>query len=257
LSFEIVESLTSQVNVAQTKANTEDAVELLRVRTDGEHKQLSHNLAGQRLGRKGRDTRDRIIATAHEILAEHPGTLLTLSEVARRASIRMGTLYLYFADLTELVLAMLDPVMATAEEAFVGLLRTRWSDNELGERAHQFVCAYHGFWVQHSNVLHLRNSMSDRSDDRMMIHRVRAAQPVMRLMVEQMDGDLSEPQSPAFSMATALMTGLERVATVTTDSNLPVITREPVWERRSSLLRAEGRLLELGIRDYRLLATNR
>ena len=217
---------------------------------------VSHNLAGQRLGRKGRDTRDRIMAAAHEILAEQPGTTLTLSEVARRASLRMGSLYLYFADLTELVLAMLEPVMATAEEAYVGLLRTRWSDNELGAKAHDFVCAYHQFWVQHSNLLHLRNSMSDRSDERMMIHRIRAAQPVMRLMVEQMDGDLANPESPAFSMATALMTGLERVATVTTDANLPAITREPVWERRGTLLQAEGRLLELGIRDYRSLAGN-
>lgn len=219
-------------------------------------KEISHNLAGQRLGRKGRDTRDRIIAAAQEILNEQSGTAITLSEVARRASLRMGSLYLYFADLTELVLAMLEPVMANAEDAYVGLVRTRWSDNELGERTHDFVCAYHQFWVQHSNLLHLRNSMSDRSDERMMIHRIRAAQPVMRLMVEQMDGDLLQPESPAFSMATALMTGLERVATVTTDANLPAITRAPVWERRGNLLRAEGRLLELGIRDYRLLAGN-
>jgi AcrR family transcriptional regulator len=215
---------------------------------------ICHNLAGQRLGRKGRDTRDRIIAAAHEILAEQAGTALTLSEVARRASLRMGSLYLYFADLTELVLAMLEPVMETAETAYVGLVRERWSDNELGPRTYDFVCAYHSFWAQNSKLLHLRNSMSDRSDERMMIHRIRSAQPVMRLMVEQMDGDLSDPQAPAFSMATALMTGLERVVTVTTDATLPVVVRSPVWERREPLLRAEGRLMELGIRDYRLLA---
>lgn len=218
---------------------------------------VSHNLAGQRLGRKGRDTRDRIIAAAHEILAEQTGATLTLSEVARRASLRMGSLYLYFADMTELVLAMLEVVMATAEEAYVGLVRTRWSDNELGSRAYDFVCAYHRFWGHHSHLLHLRNSMSDRSDERMMIHRIRAAQPVMRLMVEQMDGDLADPDAPAVSMATALMTGLERVATVTTDRALPAVMRGPVWEQREPLLRAEARLLELGIRDYRMLAKER
>jgi AcrR family transcriptional regulator len=217
-------------------------------------KPISHNLAGQRLGRKGRDTRNRIIAAAQAILAEQPGTALTLSEVARRTSLRMGSLYLYFADLTELVLAMLEPVMATAEDAYVGLVRTHWSENDLGARAHDFVCAYHRFWIQHSNLLHLRNSMSDRNDERMMLHRIQAAQPVMRLLVEQMDGDVNRPDTPAFSMATALMTGLERVATVTTDTSLPTLMRAPVWERRETLLRAEGRLLELGIRDYRTLA---
>jgi AcrR family transcriptional regulator len=217
-------------------------------------KELSHNLAGQRLGRKGRDTRDRIIAAAQGILAGDSGTALTLSEVARRASLRMGSLYLYFADLTELVLAMLEPVMATAEDAYVGLVRTRWDDAELGDRAYGFVCAYHRFWVEHSQLLHLRNSMSDRSDERMMMHRIRAAQPVMRLLVEQMDGDLSKADSPPFSMATALMTGLERVATVSTDTSRPTLIPVMRAERRDSLLRAEGRLLELGIRDYRTLA---
>ena len=235
---------SSDVVVAKRRAGRRAAVS-----TD-----VSHNLNGQRLGRKGRDTRDRIIAAAHEILAEQSGAMLTLSEVARRTSLRMGSLYLYFADLTELVLAMLEPVMATAEEAYVAMVRARWSDNELGERTYGFVCAYHRFWTEHSDLLHLRNSMSDRNDERMMIHRVRAAQSVMRLMVEQMDGDLNQPESPAFSMATALMTGLERVATVTTDASLQALIRAPVWERRDRLLRAEGRLLELGIRDYRLLA---
>lgn len=242
------------MEAAQVTGPSDAVVAKRRPGHGGAANAVSHNLAGQRLGRKGRDTRDRIIAAAHEILAEHPGTALTLSEVARRSTLRMGSLYLYFADLTELVLAMLEPVMATAEEAYIGLVRTRWSDNELGERAYEFVCAYHQFWVQHSNLLHLRNSMSDGNDERMMIHRIRSAQPVMRLMVEQMDGDLTKPESPAFSMATALMTGLERVATVTTDASLSAITREPVWERRANLLRAEGRLLELGVRDYRSLA---
>jgi hypothetical protein len=118
------------------------------------------------------------------------------------------------------------------------------------------VCAYHQFWVRHSKLLHLRNSMSDRQDERLMLQRIRAAQPVMRLMVEQMDGDLTQTESPIFSMATALMTGLERVATVTTDTSLPLIMSTPVWERRGNLLQAEARLLELGIRDYRRLATH-
>ena len=69
---------------------------------------ISHNLNGQRLGRKGRDTRDRIVAVTTELLSEPlEDGLITLSEVARRADIRMGTLYLYFADLTELVFAVL------------------------------------------------------------------------------------------------------------------------------------------------------
>ncbi|CCW18603.1 hypothetical protein EBBID32_29570 [Sphingobium indicum BiD32] len=219
-------------------------------------KALSHNLNGQRLGRKGRDTRDRILAATNELLAGPPDVEISLSAVARQASLGMTSLYNYFIDLTELLLAVLEPVMATAEDEYVGLLRARWDDADLGERTLAFVTAYHGFWVKHSRLLHLRNRMADAQNERMMMHRVRAAQPVMRLMVDQMDGELAQPQSPVFSMATVLMTGLERIVTVTTDVVLQNTLHAPNPLGRTHLLRAEARLLELGIRDYRMLAAS-
>ena len=214
-------------------------------------KALSHNLNGQRLGRKGRDTRERILAATTELLAETTDGQLSLSAVARKAGLGMTSLYVYFNDLTELLLAVLDPVMATAEDAYIALLRQRWPDEELGERAFAFISAYHAFWVKHSNLLHLRNNMADRRDERLLIHRVRSAQPVMRLLVEQMDGDLADPASPVFSMATALMTGLERVVTVTTDDTLQSLLHARFSSSHRHLLHAEARLLELGIRDFR------
>ena len=214
---------------------------------------MSHNLNGQRLGRKGRDTRARILAVTAELLADPGDEPLTLSAVARRASLGMTSLYAYFTDLTELLLAVLDPIMETAEADYVGLLRLRWGDEELGARTLDLVRAYHAFWVRNSRLLHLRNSMSDQGDQRMMLHRVKAAQVVMRLLAEQMDADPKRPDSAPFAMASALMTGLERVVTVTTAATLPMLPDAPV-PPRSDLLVAEARLLELGIRDYRRLA---
>ena len=212
---------------------------------------VAHNLNGQRLGRKGRDTRDRIIATAQEIIAEarEDGTI-TLSEVARRASIRIGTLYLYFGDLTELVLAVLDPVMATVEDEYVHLVREYWPDEALHEHAERFVAAYFGFWTKHSPLLHLRNSMADRGDERMMLHRVRSAIPVIRLLLMQMDSRPMERGTISSSMATALMTGLERVATVMTDDKITRMLNEPT-NKVSDLLVVETRIFELAIRDQR------
>ncbi|MCI4592338.1 TetR/AcrR family transcriptional regulator [Sphingobium sp. BYY-5] len=225
-----------------------------RPRASATAKLLSHNLNGQRLGRKGRDTRDRILAATNDLLAGPPDIEISLSAVARQASLGMTSLYNYFNDLTELLVAVLEPVMATAEDEYISLLRSRWDDAVLGERTLAFVTAYHGFWIKHSRLLHLRNRMADAQNERMMLHRVGAAQPVMRLLVEQMDGDLSQSQSPLFSMATALMTGLERVVTVTTDMALQHILHTPNPLGRTHLLKAEARLLELGIRDYRNLA---
>lgn len=211
----------------------------------------SHNLNGQRLGRKGRDTRERIIAVATELICEpdEPAPV-TLSEVARRAELRMSTLYLYFADLTELMLAALSPVMALAEAEYIHLLRDFWPDAELSDRARGFVDAYFGFWSRNSRLLHLRNNMADRGDDRMVEHRVRAALPVMRLIADQMGTAPSLGGNRRSSMATALMTGLERVATVMTDRKITTLVNEPA-NPLGLVLEAEARLFELAIRDLR------
>ena len=216
---------------------------------------VSHNLNGQRLGRKGRDTRARIIAVAQEIIADSPEAMITLSEVARRANLRMASLYVYFADLTELILALLEPVMETAEQDYVRIVREPWSDEELGSKAREFVDAFYGFWVRHSRLLHLRYHLSERNDRRLMEHRVRSAQPVMRLLVAQMGGDPAGPASRLSGMATVLMTGLERMVTVSTDDWVPKVG-EGTANPHHVLLEAEARLIELGIRDYRKLASD-
>ncbi|MET0363939.1 MAG: TetR/AcrR family transcriptional regulator [Sphingobium sp.] len=211
---------------------------------------LSHNLYGQRLGRKGRDTRDRIITAAQGLLARGNAVPMTLSAVAREASLGMTTLYLYFSDLTELLLAVLEPVMATAEDAYLGAIRTRWDDDRLGEQCYEFMLHYHAFWAKHTQILHLRNAMADQHDRRMLLHRVEAATDLINLVVRQMDGDPDDTQSPAFDMATVLMTGVERVVTMSTSTDVQdvIVRSRPTVTQR---MYAVARLMELAIREHR------
>lgn len=223
--------------------------------TTAEKQRPSYNLVGQRLGRKGRDTRERILTATERLLAGTPDTAISLSAVAREASLAMTTLYLYFGDLTELLLAVLEPIMASAEDSYVGQLRTLWPDEELGECCRKFVRDYHSFWVQHTRILHLRNALADNNDERMRECRVSSAQPLIDLFIVQMESDRRSMHTPAFDMATVLMTSLERIVTVTTDVSFPgLILDEHLAEHVQDLLRAEARLLELGIRDGRELS---
>lgn len=217
--------------------------------------ELSHNLLGQRLGRKGRDSRERILAAAEKLLAGPLDTAISVSAVAREASLGMTTVYLYFSDLTELLLAVLNPIMASAEESYVGQLRTRWPDDRLAECCLEFVEAYHDFWVRHSRILHLRNTYADGGDERMRHHRIAVSQPAMDLLVEQMDSDAADLESPAHGMATVLFTGVERLITVTTDAMFPSLMRNDPAPHVRVLMSAEARLLELGIRDIRAAAS--
>ena len=211
-------------------------------------KALSHNLNGQRLGRKGRDTRDRIVAAAAELIAESPQSPVTLSAVARRASLGMTSLYLYFSDLSELVLAVLEPIMASAEDAYVAHLREHWPDAMLRDHCVTFVRDYHSFWRQHSRILHLRNSRADAYDPKMVQHRISAALPLIELLTAQMNGNPADTESPAYGMATALFIGLDRLIAIRTDTDPRRLNFEPNLSNR---LLAEARLLELGIADAR------
>lgn len=214
---------------------------------------VSHNLNGQKLGRKGRDTRERILVAAADLIANEPETQISLSAVARKASLGMTSLYNYFSDLTELLLAVLEPIMATAKDGHMAELGDYWSDEQLGERCTRYVDALYTFWAQHARLLHLRNNMADAHDRRMMMHRVESSQPVIRLLISQMDGDPDVFDSPATAMATVLLTGIERSITVNTDDYLTTLFGEPNLRKKEHYLWPAARIMELAIRDARLV----
>lgn len=209
---------------------------------------LSHNLLGQRLGRKGRGTRERIIAAAERVIAD-PSAQFSLSAVAREASLGMTTLYLYFSDLIELVLAVLERIMASAEDLYVARLRARWDDGDLVAQAQGFVAAYHRFWDQHSRVLHLRNSYGMALDARLSRHRLETGLPVIRLLAAQMDADPDDRTDWRIGLATVLLTGTERVVTVITDPDYTA--GEAGGEVRADVIGSQAHVLALAIRDAR------
>jgi AcrR family transcriptional regulator len=223
---------------------------------------LSHNLLGQRLGRKGRDTRARILAATERVLADTEGAF-TLSAVAREAGLRITSLYLYFNDLSELLGAMLEPVTASAEAAYVAQVREPWPDEVLGERCQRFVAAYHAFWLRHTRVLHLRNTYADAGDRLMWRYRLSASRLLNRLLVVQMEADPDAEDAPANFLSSTLLIGLERMATTATDPRFPELMTVGNPLRKgpldleaqvAGLVRAEAKIFELTIAHGRAVS---
>ena len=226
--------------------------------------EVSHNLLGQRLGRKGQETRERILQAALCLLDKpQQDAPITLSGVAREASVGMTTLYLYFPDLGDLVLAALRRVMDTADEAFVDRLRIRWPDERLEDCCVDFLRAHYRFWRQHARILHMRNSFADTNDVRFIEYRNRMSFPLIGLLARQMDGDPragvdGDPDSReqrAVLLATVLLTGFERLATVITTTFFHDSVLEQGVEDEAGhvdrMLCTQARLIALGIRDVR------
>ncbi len=212
---------------------------------------VARNLNGQKLGRKGRDTRQRILNAAADIVAEGNADQVSLSAIARRASLGMTSLYLYFNDLTELLLALLEPVIDGARLEFSDLLGKQWDDERLGEQCRAFLDAYYRFWAGNSRLLHLRNSMADSGDDRMSLARIRSSQPLIGFLARQMGGSPDDTQSYVYAMATVLTTGIERTVTVATDPRLTGMFGPGHSHAASHYLDPEARIMELAIRDTR------
>jgi AcrR family transcriptional regulator len=212
---------------------------------------VSHNLNGQRLGRKGRETRERIVRAAVEALNEDGEEPFTLSAVARQASLGMSSLYNYFTDLSELMAAVLEPVMALASETYLALLANHWPDAEITERCDEFWDCYAQFWSRNAAVLHQRNRMSDAGDERMLACRVEAGQPLMDGIARQLGTTDRRPRREELAMASVLATMMERTVTVQSQSNYRKYTSATLGRRTSELGAAGSRLLALAVRDWR------
>ncbi|MBV1918750.1 MAG: TetR/AcrR family transcriptional regulator [Sphingomonadaceae bacterium] len=213
---------------------------------------VSHNLNGQRLGKKGRLTRERIIRAAIDLLEGEESALFTLSAVARKASLGMSSLYNYFDDLSVLMVAVLEPVMATAHATYTEVISEYWPDDELQEKCAAFWRAYYEFWAKHAALLHQRNRMSDAGDERMLLHRFHAVHPVIGLVDLQLGlNDGSEPGKHRRAMSAILMTAMERTMTIQTHPNYRRVKNYPRIADPADLIGPGARLLELSIRDCR------
>lgn len=218
----------------------------------GAEGRLDTNLQGQRLGKKGRITRERIITAARELIEDPETEDLSISAVARRAGLRVSSIYNYFADLPELFLTVLEPEIARTEKEYLDILQRRWPDETLGKYCEDFVQAFYRFWQQNVRLLHVRNAIADTHEPRVLLQRIKSARQIVNLLGIQMGGVQDGMQGEAFDLASVLYTGLERVVTIATHELLKA-HYPPNIQRRfgSATLRQQARLLELAIREQR------
>lgn len=212
---------------------------------------VSHNLVGQKLGRKGQETRERILAAMLQLMDDQDGPPVTLTGVAREASVRLPNLYLYFPDMAELLLAALVRVMESAGPEYMDMLSVRWPDETLRSSCEAFLRAHYRFWTRHARILHMRNSLADEGDLRVLAYRNERSRPLLERLAFQMDG-LDEP---AINMATVLLTGIERTATVLTSPTLRkagmIYPGEDRENHVAGLIAAETDILEFAIASQR------
>jgi AcrR family transcriptional regulator len=201
---------------------------------------VGRNKHGQALGRKGVESRRRLLEAGRTLLTR--AEKLTPSSVARAAGLASQTFYLYFADINELLLILAEEATGDMGEV-MATLDGPWDPASIEQHSRRFVDAFYGFWDTHSAVLSFRNFQSDLGDPAFIQVRQEAAMPIVtsiakRISTAQGAEELSEPD--ALARAVIIYAAIERLA-----ARPATLARRSASLQEADLRRAEAEILTL------------
>ncbi len=142
---------------------------------------LLSNKNGQVIGRKGMETRQRLMEGARRLLAGASPFELTAVSISKEAGVRPATFYVYFDDVQDVLFAL----SRAAGLEFVTLLQDEHLFDEpdkLESDAHRFIALFNGAWDRHSPILLYRNLEADRGDLRFYDLRIESALPIVETL---------------------------------------------------------------------------
>jgi AcrR family transcriptional regulator len=207
----------------------------------GEAAAVRRNKHGQALGRKGAESRRRLLDAACKLL-EDRSAKLTPSAVARSAGLTSQTFYLYFADINELLLTLSEEA-STDVGRILRALEDPWDPGAIDEHSRRFIDAIYDFWDGHRAVLSFRNFQSDLGDEAFVHVRFETSRPIISLMAKRIRSARGEDQlseADALARAVIIYAAIERLAA------RPPTMRTPYRRlEESDLRRAEADILTL------------
>jgi AcrR family transcriptional regulator len=171
----------------------------------------AQNLYGQSMGRKGTETRERLIRATVDLLERRSIRDVSVSDIATLAGTSSSSFYIYFADVSSAALAAAESVEQITPE-IEELLSHPWTRAEGQDNAVALVEAYVNFSSKHHAILRIRNLSADEGDKRFEEVRHRAVSRIHKLLesrIETLDGGL-DPSAGA----SAILALMERISSI-------------------------------------------
>jgi len=169
------------------------------------------NLYGQAMGRKGTETRERLIRATTELLEKRPLRDVVVSDIATLARTSSSSFYIYFADVSSAALAAAQGVEQITPE-MEALLGSAWTPADAQDKASALVESYVSFSSQHHAILRIRNLSADEGDKRFEDVRHRAVSRIHELLESRIVAARNglDPSSGA----SAVLALMERIAAI-------------------------------------------
>ena len=196
------------------------------------------------LGRKGRDTRQHLMATARRLLDVVSPLSLSAASISKEAGTSAATFYVYFENVEDILWALCEEISEDVSHLFDddSVLRV---PERLEDDALAFVRAYCEVWARHGPLLLYRNMEADRGNKRFNQLVLRICLPILigltdRIVEAAPAGDPIS-RGDANAEAVVLFSAIDRIAAALhlwpEDSLMPDV-----------LLRAEARVLTRALR---------
>jgi AcrR family transcriptional regulator len=169
----------------------------------------NRNLLGQKMGRKGRDTRQRIMDAALELLKTYSYKDLNVSEIVSEADVSNATFYVYFTDVEEVLFACVQAAAMDLGELHA-VLDAEWSPHDVREQVKKFVDIYNELWEKYRVELRVRNLEADQGNLRFLNLRIETTKSLLQKLsnkIAKLNPDLEYPQQIAVAIHAA-MSGL-------------------------------------------------
>ncbi len=196
-------------------------------------------LDGRALGRRGAQTRRRLLDATAEMLETHGIRDLRVVDIARAVGSSPATFYQYFRDVEEAVLALAEEVGGEIAP-LAARLETPW-EGELGlADARALVDGFVDYWDRHRAVLRTRNLAAQEGDQRFRDVRNLTLAPFMTTLTAKIEearrrGRVVDELSPLAASA-ALVAMMERMAAFHREL-------EPIGISRADLVETTARIM--------------
>jgi AcrR family transcriptional regulator len=123
------------------------------------------------LSPKGLQTRTRILDAARSLLREKPLSEIKITEIARRAGALQSSVYAYFSDMNDLLLALAEQ---TSTDGLGEILRRDWQGPDGLDHARALVRASLELWRQAGSVFAVTDLLANQGHKQFVA--VRASQ---------------------------------------------------------------------------------
>ncbi|RJF91711.1 TetR/AcrR family transcriptional regulator [Noviherbaspirillum saxi] len=177
--------------------------------------EVTKNKQGQTLGRKGQETRAKLMEAARQLLDTHSPVELTAVSIAAEAGTSPASFYMYFDDTKDILFA-LSEVAGEDMAAIHAIFDQAWTSDDIEEHARKVIDALNEVWARHRQVLRFRNMEADRGDPRFEELRMNTYVPFIERFAQRIlaisPPSATRKRADVYSEATILHAAMERLA---------------------------------------------